>query len=193
MLEYLNNRVIIKLSENKIIQKKDVEIYRYGLDLLSATIVKIVGLGIIALLLGVVKETFLFIICFSSLRIQAGGIHANTPLKCFLMTVVLTFGSIFLVSLLTKDQYVYFQVLSILVSITLVFRYAPIESTNKPLTEEEKVLYKSRSMATAVILGIIILMINIIYGSKTHFGNIASIGLLTESLTLVPLKLKLNK
>lgn len=193
MIDYLNNKVIIKLSENKIIQNKDVEIYRYGLDLLSATIIKIVGLGIIALLLGVVKETFLFIICFSSLRIQAGGIHANTLLKCFIMTVVLTFGSIYLVGLLTKDQYIYFQVLSILLSIILVFRYAPIESSNKPLTNEEGVLYKSRSMATVVIWGIIILMINILYGSKTHFGNIASIGLLTESLTLLPLRLKLNK
>lgn len=185
MIDHLNNHLIIKLSENEMIEKENIEIYKYGLNLLSATIIKIIVLAIISSLFGLVKETFLFIICFSSLRIQAGGIHANTLLKCLIMTLTITFTSLFLIDLLPSGVYIYFQIASILLSIIVIYSFAPIESSNKPLTPKEKVLYKNRSMVTVVIWGIITLMLYITYGSNTHLGNIIAISLVAESLTLI--------
>ena len=190
MIDNISNSIIGKLSRENIIPEENRDIYIYGLQLLIATILKVIGLFAIALSFGVVKEMIVFMLFFSSLRIQAGGVHAETFLKCFISTVILIFSSIFVTRLIAENHFLNFQLVSIVLSIIVVFKYAPVETENKPLSKEEKVIYRRRSIVTVLLGSTIILATARLNNSLIGLGNIASIALLTQSLTLISFPIK---
>lgn len=69
-----------KMKNNNVIDKKDMDLYIFGVEMFLITLIKGLGIFIIASLLGLLKEAIAFISAFSMLRIQAGGVH----LKFFL-------------------------------------------------------------------------------------------------------------
>jgi len=185
MTDYICKFTLKKLYEKSIINEEDMEIYGYGLKLLISTIFKVLGFLAVGIFTGLLKETIIFILFFSSLRIQAGGYHAKTVIGCFLGTLVLIFTSIVLVKILPVDYTTYFILITLVVSNLLIFIYAPLENKNKPFTDEEKVVYKHRSILVAII-GSFIILASIGLGQKfVYLGTIASASFLLESLTLI--------
>lgn len=185
MTDYICKFTLKKLYEKSIINEEDMEIYGYGLKLLISTIFKVLGFLAVGIFTGLLKETIIFILFFSSLRIQAGGYHAKTVIGCFLGTLVLIFTSIVLVKILPVDYTTYFILITLVVSNLLIFIYAPLENKNKPFTDEEKVVYKHRSILVAII-GSFIILASIGLGQKfVYLGTIASTSFLLESLTLI--------
>lgn len=187
MVDSICNFIIYKLNKEQIIQEEKNEIYLYGLQLLMATLIKAVGLFVLAIIMGAVKESIIFMIFFSSLRIQAGGIHAHSLLKCFISTAIIMFSAIYIVRLFPYVQNLNIQIIMIVISIILVYMFAPVENENKPLSEEEKILYRKRSMITVLVGAIIILLNNSIPWIFQGYSTIASMALLLESMTLLPI------
>ncbi|WP_353093125.1 accessory gene regulator B family protein [Tissierella praeacuta] len=185
MTDYICKSILKELNSKNIIKEDDMEVYYYGLQLLIATLFKCLGILIIAAFTGIVKETVVFIIFFSSLRIQAGGYHAKTVLNCFIGTIILISISIILVKILFMAYQPYYILISMVASIALVFLYAPSESENKPLTKEEEIIYRRKSLQTVIIGNIIILILMAFSDKSIYFGVIASTGFLLESLTLI--------
>lgn len=185
MTEYICKMTLRILCENSIIEEENVEIYHYGLELILATIFKFIGLMIIATIAGLVKEAIIFILFFSGLRLQAGGYHARTIMGCFIGMASFTFVSINLVKILPLHHQLNYILVSMIISIFLIFLYAPLESENKPSTEEQKIEYRYRSLATGIIGSIIILFLIYLSRKFIYFGTIASTGFLIESLTLI--------
>ncbi|OZV13146.1 hypothetical protein CIW83_04520 [Tissierella sp. P1] len=70
MTDYICKLTLKELCARDIIKEEDIEVYRYGLQLLVATILKGLGIAIIGILTGLLKESIIFILFFSSLRIQ---------------------------------------------------------------------------------------------------------------------------
>lgn len=195
MINYVCKATLKKLCDNKIIEEGEVEVYHYGLELLITTIVKAMGFIILAAILGLVKETIIFTLCFSGLRIQAGGYHAKTPFKCFIGTLILMFPGILLVGVIPMDKQPYYILVFMVISIFLVYIYAPVESENKPLTKEEKGIYRCRSLLTIMGGSIIVLLLIHVHKSFIYLGSIALTAFLMESLTLIhiPRKQKSNE
>lgn len=185
MINYICELTLEKLCSSNIIEEDQIEVYHYGLELLIATILKTLGFLIIAIVLNLVKEALIFTIFFSSLRIQAGGYHANTPFKCFVGTLILMFPGIILVGMIPMEKQLYYILINILISILLVYLYAPVESENKPLTKEEVKIYRHRSLLTVVGGSVIVLLLIYAYQSFIYLGSIALTAFSMESLTLI--------
>ena len=188
MIDFICNLIVTRLNKEGIIQKEDNEVYLYGLQLLLSTLLKILGLMIIAYGLGVVRESIIFLLSFSVLRIHAGGVHAHTLFKCFISTAILMFSSIFISRLIPDNYNLNIQVILIVISIIMIYRYAPVADENKPLTDDEYVLYKKRSIITVLVVAIIIFVNNSLPWSYQYLSNISSIALFTESLTLLSIQ-----
>ncbi len=185
MTQYICKLTLERLCAKNIIKEEDREIYLYGLELLIATIFKGLVIVIIGALTSLIKEMLIFTLFFSGLRIQAGGYHAKTILGCLIGTLTIIFTSITLVRILPEDYQSYYILISMVASVVLIFLYAPLESENKPLSKEEKVLYRHRSLQT-VIIGNIIILILIAFSDKFNYlGSIASTGFFIESLTII--------
>lgn len=185
MTEYLCKAMLKILYKNKIIEEENNDVYHYGLELILVTIFKFLGLMIIAFITGLVAETFIFTLFFSKLRLQAGGYHSKKAIGCFIYMVFITFTSISLVKLLPIHSQLNYILGSIIISIYLVFLYAPLENKNKPSTKEKNSEYRYRSMLTVLVGSISILFLIYFNKELIYFGSIASTGFLMESLTLI--------
>lgn len=186
MIEQASVKLADKLIKEKIITLEDKEVYSYGFQLLLSMILKGTGLVILGLVTGYLTETVIFVLSFGLLRIFAGGVHAHSYFKCFAVTVVLVYGSIWLSSLMIGYSSVVLTLSMILIlSNIMVLLFSPIDSPNKPLSESEKRKNRHRSIMVITIGSILILISSILIPTFQYHSVIASLGFLIEALTLI--------
>lgn len=186
---YMSN----KMKDSKVIDEDKIELYVFGIEIFLITLIKGIGLFIIASLLGLLKEAIAFILAFSMLRVQAGGVHLKSFCQCFIVTNIITFSCIFLTRILPINHTFLYQVFILAISIILVLVFAPVDTENKPLNVIEKRLYKKRSLYVIFIGSVIIISLGLVYDSFIIYGNIASLGFLCEGITLIPLVARKKK
>ena len=190
MIEFIVNETLKKFNDNQIIDDDNEDIYRYGLQLLVATIVKGIVILLIAFILKVVPETLLFLSVFASLRVNAGGVHADNYFTCLLVTIVFNFGSIYLAPLLTNG-FILFAILYICG--ILIYIYAPVDTPNKPLNKDEIIIYTKRSRMVFIILLILITTAFFANPSLNKYCSIAILAILSETFSITPFATNLYK
>lgn len=139
-MELLSKRIAGKLSN----EPESKELYQYAIYIILSSLLHLVTLVIIGAFLGLVYESILMYFSFAVIRRFAGGFHASTPIRCYVFSVVL----IVLCLLLQKSFLINPSVLQIIllliveiVCVILIFRFAPLENKNNPLTQKEKIKY----------------------------------------------------
>ncbi|WIV11590.1 accessory gene regulator B family protein [Proteiniborus sp. MB09-C3] len=187
MINQMACYIFKKMKDNNAIDEENMDMYVFGIEILLITIIKYLGLFIISLLLGVVKEAIAFTLAFSMLRIQAGGVHLESFWQCFVITNIITFSFIFLSKALPISHTPLYSVIMLIISAILVLAFAPVDTENKRLNELEKKLYKKRSIYVIIIGSLITISLGLIYKSFITYGNIVSLGFLCEGITLTPL------
>ena len=162
MFKSLSNKFANSLVKNGVIENEDFEIYRYGFETLVYFIVNIS----VALFIGIVFDRFIhtiiFLSCYCSLRQFTGGYHARNYTECTLTFVVIYLMTIFIANSTDIDKYMYLLILLIIFSIRTIYKLAPLEHRNKPLSKNEKENYRETiKKILFIILGIIIFCIMI--------------------------------
>ncbi|ABR46846.1 Accessory gene regulator B [Alkaliphilus metalliredigens QYMF] len=176
-----------KMVQTNAITRQDIDSYIFGTEMLIITLAKGIGLFVIACFFGLLIEATIFILAFSSLRMQAGGFHARSFLKCFFITDIITFTSIYIAYIIPTDFILISQIAFLIWTIQLILQFAPIETPNKPLTSHEKRLYKTRSYIVVIIGTILALALSWTSPHHSIYGLIFSLGFFCEGITLVPL------
>lgn len=158
-----------------IIQEEDKEVYEYSFELLFSTILNFAAVIVIAIFTKRIIEATIFVLGFVPLRALAGGYHADSHFRCFLI-LLFTF-SLFLLSLgfLPGKFFLVATILMIIISTLLVFILSPVEDSNRPFSEHEKISLKSKSRTSilvysVIVLGLFFLLTNKIFGFSLAFG-----------------------
>lgn len=139
--------VSIKITESLIrigvIHPSDREIYRYGFQQGLLLLLNLLSALIIAVVMGMVKETLVFLGAFIPLRSFAGGFHLNSKIQCYVMSMIV----IVLVLLAIKSELISFGCYYLLISIShiIIFFLSPVEDVNKRLDELERRTYQRLS------------------------------------------------
>lgn len=126
-----------------MIDDSNDKIILFGLRRLYLLLIDSLVIMVSSLFLGNLWAGLLFNIAYSLLRVYAGGYHASTQKKCF----VLSYSSIFLCLLFIFFCPVSYMILH-LVCMTLCISIAilsPVEHENKPLYEAERIAYRKKS------------------------------------------------
>ena len=76
------------LWQDGIIPKDDMEIVQYGISQLLSLLLNLFTLLCICFLCGTVFQGMVFMVLFWPMRIYAGRYHANTKLRCYLLTTL---------------------------------------------------------------------------------------------------------
>lgn len=187
MIDRLSRKLTQKLIDNEIIAFEDWEVYMYGLQMLISGFIKLIGFMAIAWVLGWTLEALVFIVAFSMLRVNAGGYHASTYLKCFVITSVFTFASIWLVKKYFISASFIYTAIILSMAAVLVLLYAPVDTPNKKMVGREKSIYRARSLMTMLLECSTIIAAYLINPKIITFCNIAAMALLSEGITLMPL------
>lgn len=153
MLLRISEKITDILVVNKIITHENREIYRFGVKQGIMLLLNFFTLLIIGLIHGMIFEVLIFMLAYVPLRSYAGGFHAETHMKCYLVSVII----INAVLLIIKNSLISISIYCLLAffSLIIIFILAPVEDKNKLLDNIETVIYRKKSR--------IILLVNLLY------------------------------
>lgn len=144
------------LSKKNYISSDDVGIVSYGLfSILSKIMYGIISI-IIGKLLNCFLESICFYICFLYIKKYAGGFHAKTEFRCFLLSslsIVLSITGIYY-----SKKFIIFEIIILILAIVSCFFiaiFAPIPSKERQLDETETKRYSKITKLRIVILIIV--------------------------------------
>lgn len=195
---YLTERLAVSLGKKARIilnvDKDKEEIIVYGAINLLQTIFSILWVVIAGFILGVLYEALIFSVSASILRKYSGGVHASSPNRCIIFGTVVSAA----VGLLV-DRFFYMFSFSAIIGISvfcmitafiIVFLKAPVDSVQKPITNEDmKKMFKKNSIIAILVFSIIIIILCLFYNSsyKLYYLKVIScisLGSLWQSITL---------
>ena len=134
MLHRLSERIALSVYNNS--DKIPLDIYIYGFELLVSSVIETISLLLIGLLTGKFVETVIFIISFSSIRVFSGGYHANSYLKCFIVTIayyLLVLFSADIMLAFPNRTIILIAIITLLLSFILFILMSPVKSKWKSI------------------------------------------------------------
>ena len=154
-------------------KKDEQEIYSYGLQILINTIISIGAVLLISICLNTFMETVFFLVCYCSLRIYAGGLHADSNEKCMSIFII---GYLIIQFIITHLQIQggFFLIFLLVVNMLLIIAWAPIEAHNNPVPTLKRKIMKRNACYIFLILSIVIFVM-ISMSIEAGFWGIAGV------------------
>lgn len=132
---------IIELFKNAgLINSENDQIVLLGVRRICGALMDLFIATVWSLVLGDIFVGILFEICYSVLRIYAGGYHASSVRMCKRLTYTSTLISILIVFMVDINGILVHCLVALF--ICLIGFNAPVENVNKPLNKIEKKVYK---------------------------------------------------
>jgi putative AIP processing-secretion protein len=175
-MEKCSKKIINYMLNNNIILEQDKEIYLFGLISMLRILLNIITLISIGILFGMVGECIVFVIFIILLRTYSGGFHSDNPTICYFISVITVILALLSIKFEVLNMYgsIVLLVASLVASLALILKYAPVEHKNKPLEEIEIKVYRRRLLVVmAGLLFISILLIFLNFKSLLIAGNMA--------------------
>lgn len=129
------------------------EIIKYGQERIKVMGLFWLYIVFIAFVLDVVLEGLLFWISFCVMRRYAGGFHADSQRKCYIISA----GAIICIFLFLKYARIDTSILGLLQGIVYIaiLVMAPVDNKNRRLSDVEKKEFRKKAYAAATVLLII--------------------------------------
>lgn len=134
MLHRLSERIALSVCNDS--DKIPLDVYIYGFELLVSSVIETISLLLIGLLTGKLIDTIIFIISFSSIRVFSGGYHANSYLKCFIVTVayyLLVLFSADIMLAFPNRTIILIAIITLFLSLILFILMSPVKSKCKSI------------------------------------------------------------
>lgn len=145
-----------KIIANRLSNKSEIkELYQYAFYIILLSLLHIITLVIIGIILGLVYESIVMYFSFILIRKYSGGFHASTPIRCYIFSVILIISFLLLqIQYYANFNFIHNIALLIIeiLCVIIIFRYAPLENENNPLTRNEKQKYGFIAKTNTIIL-----------------------------------------
>ena len=175
---------IIK-NNNPKLSKKELDKMRYGLEGLYLNITKVILVFIIAIILGIFKETIILLLIFNGIRMTSFGVHAKRSIDCLVSSMILFLGFPILCIHLTIPiiiKYILFIPLVFLIGLL-----APCDTEKRPLKDKKKrLVYKVLSIIISIIY-----MICAIFIKDNTLSNCFIFALIIQIIVMLPITYKI--
>lgn len=182
MIANITNHVIENLLQANIIDQEDIAIYEFGIATLFSDIFNLMTTALIGILIGQFWQCFIFQVIFISLRSFAGGYHASSEWKCWVLSNAMVIGGLLLSRRLPVWLGSGMGLFLLFVSAGVILLLAPVENENNPLDSDEVRSYKSR---VRLIVLISVLSGFFLYCLSNSLFWIIILAILSVALSLV--------
>ena len=183
------NNIAALLTSHGIIQEDDTDKCRYGLEIFVSSLLELTSILFISIFMNNFGETVLFFAAFIPLRVYAGGYHADTQIKCYMVSLGVYGLFTMLMRIMPTFWYTIIIYISIAMSLIIVLMLAPVRHTNKTLTPQETKIYREISVVICTVEAIITLFGSIMFGGNTWIVAFA-LGISAETLSMIAAVIK---
>lgn len=149
MATKFSNKVVDWLIVNGTVKAEDRQIYLYGLQQGLMMILNIITTVIIGFCFSMVWQSIIFMVAYIPLRSFAGGYHARTQLKCYILSIMLTVVVLIMIKSIPATDIPIIALTGIASGI--IAWLSPMEDSNKPLDEVELKVYRKRARLILII------------------------------------------
>ncbi|PKM54608.1 MAG: hypothetical protein CVV00_07470 [Firmicutes bacterium HGW-Firmicutes-5] len=185
MIKQFARTITSFLVRDYIISEEEKEIYQYGTEQIIINLITLSVTCFIASVFKIWSITILWLLGFLPIRAVAGGYHAETPVRCNLLTFFVY--TINIVVIQSWYHYMNLTMLMAIISLILlsIYKYAPVDHTNMVLEYEEYFKVKKRSRIIGTILSIGCLFIATLTRPDNKYLISTIMGVVTASISLV--------
>jgi accessory gene regulator B len=189
MIARLSTSVSSHLLATGIIPAKERDVYAYGFEVLFATLLNLFAVCAIAVSIDILPQSACYLAGFVPLRSIAGGFHAKSHFRCFLILMSVFTAFILLLKFLPSSFWGAVILGGSVFSIITIYFLAPIADSNKPLSFDQKKTFRRISRIAILVYAIAILS-TFIYTAEKGLSFSASLGVTTCVFSLIAGKIK---
>ena len=124
-------------------REEELEIIEYGLERIKANILGVFTVFLTGIILGVFAESVIFAIFFFWQRRYAGGYHADTKGRCYIVSVFLITISMCFIKYIDNGIIICFVMQTF--NIIITYLLAPVGTANRELDRVEIAVFKKRT------------------------------------------------
>lgn len=150
-------KIVNSLIEIGTVSLEEKELYEYGIRQGILMVINVLTAILIGFVLGMAWQSIIFLLTYIPIRTCAGGYHASSQLTCYLLSIPFMFTALIGVKMLPWGGYLSF--IALFCSAITIVLLAPVEDSNKPLDEIEKIVYRKKTrIVLAVLLTVAVLL-----------------------------------
>ncbi len=184
MITFLGKSISLFLCRKNIIDEEEADIYQYGFESILSTILGFIITLLIGVILKMVIMSIIYYGIFVAVRQMTGGYHADSYLKCNITFSLVTLFVLGMTKLICISQTYSLPIHSLIfiISAICIWRFAPVENPNKPLTPKQK--GRNHKAAMIVLLALYILS-SVLYAFKIEFAVLIALTLFSISMLII--------
>ena len=188
MINKLSVKLTHRLLSKGTIEEQDTDIYIYGFFIFLSYLFYFSVTFLFGLLFSCVFESIIHFLTFQFIRKFAGGYHANTELRCEIMSITSIALCVLIIKLSKTFDFQIALIIITAISAICIFFFSPLESYEKPLTVREFNRYRKISRLILLIASALVLL-SFIFELKFLFAP-SCLSLILESILLIAGKVK---
>ena len=151
-----------------------------GLKLLGINIFTTIILGKV---FNLTFEILVFLLAFMFIRSYAGGYHCKKALSCYLMSNSIIILVLVIIQYVSFESIAPFFIPILAIALFILYKYAPLETENKPLDEDERKYFRKKAM-TNIAIELVLLLILYCFNLK-RYVFIISLAIILSSILVV--------
>ena len=124
-------------------REEELEIIEYGIERIKANILGMFTIFLIGIIFGVFAESMIFAIFFFLQRRYAGGYHADTKGRCYIVSVFLITISMCFIKYIDSGIVICFVLQTF--NIIIIYLLAPVGTANRELDRVEIAVFRKRA------------------------------------------------
>lgn len=183
MIGWLSEKLASAMVDSGAAKESDREIYVYGLEILISTAASVACVIVAGLLLGEILETLVFLAFFIALRSAAGGFHASSHLRCFLITMGAYAITMALVLVMPAVASRWAALPVAAAALVAVAGFAPAPHENRPASGAELKKFRAFSLWIAAVQLLIVAAMAVL--NLPALALAAALAMAASSLSLI--------
>lgn len=157
MVEKISKKILNILSDEKD-DKDQKEILLFGITRIVEDIPKYIGILLVCLLLGALKEFLIVMVVTMIYKTFTGGVHLHTNIGCFIGSLISIMSCIYIPIIIAKyqDILIPFAVFIYIFSIYIILVYVPADVPEIPIINKKR--RKRDKIMAFIVLNILYLV-----------------------------------
>lgn len=184
MVYTLSSKLTKMLVNRRVIAEADFPVYQFGMQSLIMKAAHIVSFLLIGLAFQRFVEVCIFTAAYVILRKYAGGYHAKTSMRCYLISCLIIIVLMLFIRLIPQSIVLTCTVALLFICGITIFCLVPVDSSNKPLDRLEFKHYRKRARIILIIEIVIAIMFLLFHISGIAFMISLSLAVLTAMLVV---------
>lgn len=140
-----------------IVTEADAPIYAYGFEVMFARLFTFGSIFFVAACVGNFFETLLFFTAFMVLRIYAGGYHAATRVRCYLISLLMYIIFSVMLVVIPVQWYLSLAVLVVIIALICIALWAPVIHKNRSISPESFNRCRKISLLICIVESLVLL------------------------------------